>query len=79
MVKDIIKTVTFSCMLAGSMFVTCHVCAAGSVVNITGNVQDNTAMLTLTPETLMSVWEVMTADSLPQLVIPRLRRHFMSG
>ena len=41
MVKDIIKTVTFSCMLAGSMFVTCHVCAAGSVVNITGNVQDN--------------------------------------
>ncbi|MCN1797546.1 S/F1C fimbrial adhesin minor pilin SfaG/FocF, partial [Escherichia coli] len=42
MVKDIIKTVTFSCMLAGSMFVTCHVCAAGSVVNITGNVQDNT-------------------------------------
>ncbi|STP17901.1 S-fimbrial adhesin protein SfaG [Escherichia coli] len=29
MVKDIIKTVTFSCMLAGSMFVTCHVCAAG--------------------------------------------------
>ncbi len=25
MVKDIIKTVTFSCMLAGSMFVTCHV------------------------------------------------------
>lgn len=34
MVKDIIKTVTFSCMLAGSMFVTCHVCAVGSVVNI---------------------------------------------
>ena len=29
-------------MLAGSMFVTRHVCAAGSVVNITGNVQDNT-------------------------------------
>ncbi len=79
MVKDIIKTVTFSCMLAGSMFVTCHVCAAGSVVNITGNVQDTPAMLTLTPETLMSVWEVMTADSLPQLVIPHLRRYFMSG
>ncbi len=79
MVKDIIKTVTFSCMLAGSMFVTCHVCAAGSVVNITGNVQDNTCDVDINSETLMSVWEVMTADSLPQLVIPHLRRYFMSG
>lgn len=42
MVMYIIKTVTFSCMLASSMFVTHHVYADGSVVNIIGNVQDNT-------------------------------------
>lgn len=79
MVKDIIKTVTFSCMLAGSMFVTCHVCAAGSVVNITGNVQDNTCDVDINSRNLDVSLEVMTADSLPQLVIPHLRRYFMSG